>query len=49
MLSLVVIFEIGVLHALPKCASNGVMSIVFCFKILSRCIIACSECSKLSF
>ena len=38
--------DIGVLNFLPKCASNGVMSIVFCFDILSRCIIALSEFSK---
>ena len=44
-----VILEKGVLHFLPKCASNGVMSIVFCFEILSRCIFAYSECSKLKF
>ena len=29
LLGLVVILEIGVLHFLPKCASNGVMYIVF--------------------
>ena len=43
------ILEIGVLHSLPKCASNGVMCFVFCFEILSRCIIACRDCCKLYF
>ena len=43
------IFDIGVLHFLPKCASNGVIFIVFCFDILNRCIIAFSEVSKLYF
>ena len=33
------IFEIGVLHLLTKCPSNGVISIVFCLDILNRCII----------
>ena len=42
-------FEICVLHFLPKCASNGVVSIVYCFDILNRCIIARSDCSKLYF
>ena len=42
-------FGIGVLHVLPKCAANGVVSIVFCFDVLNRCTIACSHCSKLSF
>ena len=49
LLGLVVILEIGVLHFLPKFASNGVMSIVFCFEIFSCCIIAYSECSNLKF
>ena len=49
LLDLVVIFDIGVIHFLPKCALNGVVFIVFCFDILSRCIIALSEFSKLNF
>ena len=40
-------FEICVLHFLPKGASNGVMSIVL-FEILNRCLIAYSDYSKLS-
>ena len=48
-MDLVVIFDIGVLHFLPKCASNGVMFIVFCLDILSRCIIALSEFSNSNF
>ena len=42
-------FDKGVLHFLPKCASKGVVVIVFCFDIRSRCIIALSEFSKLNF
>ena len=42
-------FEIGVLHFLPKCAPKGVVSIVFCVDILNRCKIAFSNCSQLNF
>ena len=49
LLGLIEMFDIGVLHFLPKCAANGVVFIVFCFDILSRCIIALSEFSKLIF
>ena len=43
------IFEFGVLHFLPKCASNGLRSNVFCLDILKRCIIAYSDVSSLNF
>ena len=43
------IFEVGVLHRLPKWHSNGVISIVFCLDILNGCIITCIECSRLKF